>query len=79
MDDDKDLHNIFGNAFIIEKLMTTSFPTETQHFTFKKRNLLGCQFLEIEVNKSERDCFYNGQFYYRNVIGNVLDMDRNCL
>lgn len=79
MDDDKDLHNIFGNAFIIEKLLTTSFPNEKQHFTFNKRNLLGCQFLEITINKSEIDCFYDGHFYYRCAVGNVLDMDKNCL
>lgn len=79
MDDDQDLHNIFGNAFIIEKLLTASFPKEKQHFTFNKRNLLGCQFLEITINKSETDCFYDGHFYYRCAVGNVLDMDRNCL
>lgn len=76
MDDDKDVHHISGNAYIIEKLLTTFFPSQNQYFIFNKRNLLGCQFLEITIAKSETDCFYNGQFYYRCAIGNILDMDR---
>lgn len=67
------------NGFIIEKLLTSTFEKEKHQFSFNKRNLLGCQFLEIIINKSEPDCFYNGHYYYRNLLGNVLDMDKNCL
>lgn len=67
------------NGFIIEKLLTSTFEKEKHQFTFNKRNLLGCQFLEITINKSVTDCFYNGHYYYRNLLGNVLDMDKNCL
>lgn len=67
------------NGFIIEKLLTSTFEKEQHQFSFNKRILLGCQFLEIVINKSETDCFYNSQYYYRNLFGNVLDMDKNCL
>lgn len=79
MDNDKDIYKIHGTAFIIEQLLPLSFPNEKDHFTFKKRNLLGRQFLEITITKSDRNCFYNGQFYYRCATGNVLDFDRSFL
>ena len=72
-------HHIDDNVLIIEKLVMSTFKKENQNFIFTKRNLLGCQFLEIAIKKSETDCFYNGHFYYRNLMGNVLDMDKNCL
>lgn len=77
MDDDKDIYKINGTAFIIEQLLPLSFPNEEDHFTFKKRNLLGRQFLEIIIIKSVRECFYNGYFYYRGRSGNVFDFDKS--
>ena len=79
MDNDKDIYKIHGTAFIIEQLLPLSFPNEEDRFTFKKRNLRGRQFLEITITKSDRNCFYNGQFYYRCATGNVLDFDRSFL
>lgn len=79
MDNDKDIYKVHGTAFIIEQLLPISFPYEEDHFTFKKRNLRGRQFLEITITKSYKDCFYNGQFYYRCTFGNILDFDRSFL
>lgn len=79
MDVNKDFLRNHGTAFIIEAFLPLSFPNEENHFTFKKRNLLGRQFLEITITKSNRDCFYNGQFYYRCAFGNILDFDRSFL
>ncbi|AZI32988.1 AlbA family DNA-binding domain-containing protein [Kaistella carnis] len=77
MDDKKDQHLVRGMAFIMELLLPLSYPFEQDHFTFKKRSLLGRQFLEITITKSGRDCFYNEHFYYRCATGNVLDLDKN--
>ena len=79
MDNDKDIYKIHGTAFIIEQLLPSFFPNEKDRFTFKKRNLRGRQFLEITITKSNRDCLYNGQFYYRCAFGNILDFDRSFL
>lgn len=79
MDDEKDLNLIHGTAFIIELLLPLSFPNGEDNFTFEKRNLLGRQFLEITITKSDRDYFFNGQFYYRCTFGNILDFDRSFL
>ena len=76
MDDKKDEHLVQGMAFIMELLLPLSYPFEQDHFTFKKRSLLGRQFLEITITKSGRDCFYNEHFYYRCATGNVLDLDK---
>lgn len=77
MDDKEDQHLVQGMAFIIELLLPLAYPFEQDHFTFKKRNLLGRHFLEITISRSGRDCFYNEHFYYRCATGNVLDLDKN--
>lgn len=72
-------NNFEDLKLIIFRLLESVFPQNKTNFSVEHRNLNGVEFLEIIIIKSETECFYHDEFYFRNRFGNVMDFNRNWL
>ena len=76
----KNIHsknNLEDLKLIISRLLESVFPQNKANFSIENKNLNGIEFLEIIITKSEADCFYHNEFYFRNRFGNVMDLNRS--
>ena len=74
MDDESD-DSIFGMKLTIKRLFASVFGERMEHITIQKKRLNSICFLEIQITKTSVKTFYQSHFYYRNCIGNVVDLD----
>lgn len=72
-------NNLEDWKLIISRLLESVFPQNKANFSVEKRNMNGVKFLEIIMTKSETECFYHDEFYFRNRFGNVMDLNRSFL
>ena len=72
-------NNFSDFELIVSRLLESVFPQNKANFSIENKNLNGIEFLEIIITKSEADCFYHNEFYFRNRFGNVMDLNRSWL
>lgn len=75
----KPQNNIVDFQLIISRLLESVFSKNKENFSIEHKNLNGVEFLEIKITKSETECFYKNEYYFRNRFGNVMDLNRSWL
>lgn len=67
--------NLNKDLQFAEQILKSNFPEHVPNFKCSIEHLQGINFIKVQVSKSEKDAFYQDEYFIRTRYGNVIDWD----